>query len=74
MQWFWDIVRSYDAEMKARLLQFVTGTSRVPVTGFGDLRVSSNPQNIKCIFVCTMTLWCMFAQVSLNPYVLVASD
>ena len=35
--WFWDIVSEYDHELKARLLQFVTGTSGVPSKGFGYL-------------------------------------
>lgn len=38
VQWFWDIVRKYDIEMKARLLQFVTGTSGVPPGGFAFLK------------------------------------
>ena len=33
------MLEGLDAEMRARVLQFVTGTSRVPVTGFRDLRV-----------------------------------
>jgi len=36
--WFWEVVSEYDEEMKARLLQFVTGTSGVPSTGFGTLQ------------------------------------
>jgi len=36
--WFWEVVSEYDEEMKARLLQFVTGTSGVPSTGFGSLQ------------------------------------
>jgi hypothetical protein len=35
--WFWEVVREYDHEIKARLLQFVTGTSGVPSKGFGFL-------------------------------------
>jgi E3 ubiquitin-protein ligase NEDD4 len=39
VQWFWEIVRDeYDIEMKARLLQFVTGTSGVPPGGFAFLK------------------------------------
>ncbi|EGD73425.1 hypothetical protein PTSG_12263 [Salpingoeca rosetta] len=44
VKWFWQIVESFDAEMRARVLQFVTGTSRVPVTGFRDLRGSQGPK------------------------------
>ena len=36
-RWFWEIVREYDHELKARLLQFVTGTRGVPSRGFGYL-------------------------------------
>ena len=32
--WFWDTVSSFSQEHRARILQFVTGTSRVPVEGF----------------------------------------
>jgi len=30
-KWFWDVVESFDKEDMARLLQFVTGTSKVTV-------------------------------------------
>lgn len=36
--WFWEVVMGYDEEMKARLLQFATGTSGVPSNGFGFLQ------------------------------------
>ena len=35
--WFWQAVKSYDNEKRTRLLQFVTGTCRLPVGGFHDL-------------------------------------
>lgn len=38
VQWFWQIVESYGEEMRARLLQFVTGSSRVPLQGFKALQ------------------------------------
>lgn len=31
VKWFWAIVDSFDEEKRARLLQFVTGSSRVPL-------------------------------------------
>ncbi|KAL8707322.1 MAG: hypothetical protein Q9220_007634 [cf. Caloplaca sp. 1 TL-2023] len=37
IQWFWRAVRSFDKEEQAKLLQFVTGTSKVPLNGFGQL-------------------------------------
>ena len=51
--WFWDILSTWDSEMKARLLQFVTGTSRVPVTGFRDLRGSHGPKKFTLEIVAT---------------------
>ena len=46
VNWFWDIIRDdFDQEMKARLLQFVTGTSGVPSRGFSVLQ--GNDGNIK---------------------------
>lgn len=44
IQNFWKIVRSWDAEQKSRLLQFTTGTSRIPVNGFKDLQGSDGPR------------------------------
>ncbi|RKP29616.1 HECT-domain-containing protein [Metschnikowia bicuspidata] len=38
IQWFWRAVRSFDHEERAKLLQFATGTSKVPLNGFKDLR------------------------------------
>lgn len=37
IQWFWRAVKSFDSEEKAKLLQFVTGTSKVPLNGFKEL-------------------------------------
>jgi len=37
-------VRSWDGEQKSRLLQFTTGTSRIPVNGFKDLQGSDGPR------------------------------
>ncbi|KAI0064968.1 HECT-domain-containing protein [Artomyces pyxidatus] len=44
IEWFWQCLRSWPAERKARLLQFTTGTSRVPVNGFKDLQGSDGPR------------------------------
>ncbi|GJQ80835.1 putative E3 ubiquitin-protein ligase [Trypoxylus dichotomus] len=44
VQWFWRVVLSFPNEMRARLLQFVTGTSRVPMNGFKELYGSNGPQ------------------------------
>lgn len=46
VKWFWEVVKNdFDQEMKARLLQFVTGTSGVPPRGFSVLQ--GNDGNIK---------------------------
>ncbi|KAN0132225.1 hypothetical protein V8E53_009991 [Lactarius tabidus] len=45
IEWFWACVRSWPAERKARLLQFTTGTPRVPVDGFDDLQGSDGPRH-----------------------------
>ena len=39
VKWFWTIVEGYSEEMRARLIQFVTGSSRVPLQGFNALQV-----------------------------------
>uniref|UniRef100_A0A0A9Z0S7 E3 ubiquitin-protein ligase n=1 Tax=Lygus hesperus TaxID=30085 RepID=A0A0A9Z0S7_LYGHE len=44
IQWFWRVVLSFNNEMRSRLLQFVTGTSRVPMNGFKELYGSNGPQ------------------------------
>ena len=46
VKWFWEIVsEDFDAELKARLLQFVTGTSGVPSRGFSVLQ--GNDGNVR---------------------------
>ena len=37
IQWFWKCVRSWPPERMSQLVQFATGTPRIPVTGFKDL-------------------------------------
>jgi len=44
VQNFWKVIRTWDAEQKSRLLQFATGTSRIPVNGFKDLQGSDGPR------------------------------
>ncbi|KAF1740359.1 hypothetical protein MXB_5013, partial [Myxobolus squamalis] len=47
IKWFWILVESFDSEQRARLLQFATGTSHVPITGFADLYGGNGPQRFK---------------------------
>lgn len=39
--WFWEVVESFSDEERARLLQFATGSTRVPVEGFKALTSAS---------------------------------
>lgn len=49
-KWFWEIVRrDFDQEMRARLLQFVTGTSGVPSRGFSVLQGSDGNIKLFCL-------------------------
>jgi len=36
--WFWEVLRAFNREEKALFLQFVTGTSKVPLDGFAHLQ------------------------------------
>lgn len=47
IQWFWRAVRSYDHETRAKLIQFVTGTSKVPLEGFAKLQGSDGIQKFQ---------------------------
>jgi len=47
VEWFWEIVTSFDHGERARLLQFSTGTSNVPVSGFKGLQSTRGKQ---CLF------------------------
>merc|ERR1712070_532047 len=52
--WFWDVVeKDFSGEQKARLLQFTTGTSGVPATGFAMLQ--GNDGNIRKFTVNSIT-------------------
>jgi atrophin-1 interacting protein 5 (WW domain-containing E3 ubiquitin protein ligase 1) len=70
--WFWQFVRQSDNEKRARLLQFVTGTCRVPVGGFAELMGSNGPQKF-CIEKVGKESWLprshtCFNRLDLPPY------
>jgi len=73
IQWFWTFVREgMDNEKRARLLQFVTGTCRVPVGGFAELMGSNGPQRF-CIEKVGKENWLprshtCFNRLDLPPY------
>ncbi|KAG0451469.1 hypothetical protein HPP92_026409 [Vanilla planifolia] len=47
INWFWEVVKSFSKEDMARFLQFVTGTSKVPLEGFKALQGISGPQRLQ---------------------------
>lgn len=65
-------VKQSDNEKRTRLLQFVTGTCRVPVGGFGELMGSNGPQRF-CIEKVGKDTWLprshtCFNRLDLPPY------
>ncbi|GAB1598341.1 E3 ubiquitin-protein ligase Su(dx)-like isoform X3 [Argonauta hians] len=70
--WFWKFVRDLDNEKRTRLLQFVTGTCRLPVGGFSELMGSNGPQRF-CIEKVGKETWLprshtCFNRLDLPPY------
>ena len=53
--WFWECVQEWDQEMRARLLQFVTGTSKLPTAGFAGLYGATGPKRFQIIRVYDIT-------------------
>ncbi|KAJ4975986.1 hypothetical protein NE237_001092 [Protea cynaroides] len=47
VRWFWEVVKAFNKEDMARFLQFVTGTSKVPLEGFKALQGISSPQRFQ---------------------------
>lgn len=72
VQWFWQFVRAMDNEKRARLLQFVCGTCKVPVGGFAELMGSNGPQRF-CVEKVGKETWLprshtCFNRLDLPPY------
>ncbi|OQV23506.1 E3 ubiquitin-protein ligase Su(dx) [Hypsibius exemplaris] len=70
--WFWQYVKDCDNEKRSRLLQFVTGTCRIPVGGFNELMGSNGPQKF-CIEKVGKDSWLprshtCFNRLDLPPY------
>lgn len=70
--WFWRFVHEIDNEKRTRLLQFVTGTCRLPVGGFAELMGSNGPQRF-CIEKVGKETWLprshtCFNRLDLPPY------
>lgn len=47
IQWFWRALRSFDQADRAKFLQFVTGTSKVPLQGFASLEGMNGTQKFQ---------------------------
>ncbi|GBM42389.1 E3 ubiquitin-protein ligase HUWE1 [Araneus ventricosus] len=47
IQWFWRALRSFDQADRANFLQFVTGTSKVPLQGFAALEGMNGTQKFQ---------------------------
>jgi len=47
IQWFWRALRSFDQADRAKFLQFVTGTSKVPLLGFAKLEGMNGVQKFQ---------------------------
>ncbi|XP_038223686.1 NEDD4-like E3 ubiquitin-protein ligase WWP2 isoform X4 [Dermochelys coriacea] len=72
IQWFWQVIKEMDNEKRIRLLQFVTGTCRLPVGGFAELIGSNGPQKF-CIDKVGKETWLprshtCFNRLDLPPY------
>ncbi|KAM9023442.1 NEDD4-like E3 ubiquitin-protein ligase WWP1 isoform 5-T7 [Ara ararauna] len=70
--WFWQFVKETDNEVRMRLLQFVTGTCRLPLGGFAELMGSNGPQKF-CIEKVGKETWLprshtCFNRLDLPPY------
>ncbi|KAH9385126.1 E3 ubiquitin-protein ligase HUWE1 [Nematocida major] len=47
VRWYWRAVRSFTMEERAKLLQFATGTSKLPLEGFAGLRCQNGNQKFQ---------------------------
>jgi len=60
VSWFWEIVSNFSEADKAKLLQFCTGSSRVPIQGFKALQANDGR-------LCPFTLSIIDMSVSVFP-------
>ncbi|KAM6456593.1 NEDD4-like E3 ubiquitin-protein ligase WWP1 isoform 1-T1 [Liasis olivaceus] len=70
--WFWQFIKEADNEVRMRLMQFVTGTCRLPLGGFAELMGSNGPQKF-CIEKVGKETWLprshtCFNRLDLPPY------
>ncbi|XP_033011399.1 NEDD4-like E3 ubiquitin-protein ligase WWP1 isoform X3 [Lacerta agilis] len=72
IMWFWQFIKEADNEVRMRLMQFVTGTCRLPLGGFAELMGSNGPQKF-CIEKVGKETWLprshtCFNRLDLPPY------
>lgn len=60
VQWFWEVVEGFNKEDMARLLQFVTGTSKVIHLKLGFLLIFVNTGRL---FIATINLICIYCSI-----------
>uniref|UniRef100_A0A803TYV1 HECT-type E3 ubiquitin transferase n=1 Tax=Anolis carolinensis TaxID=28377 RepID=A0A803TYV1_ANOCA len=70
--WFWQFIKEADNEVRMRLMQFVTGTCRLPLGGFAELMGSNGPQKF-CVEKVGKETWLprshtCFNRLDLPPY------
>nr|CAB3266414.1 E3 ubiquitin-protein ligase SMURF2 [Phallusia mammillata] len=76
VKWFWQAIDSFDEEKRARVLQFVTGSSRVPLQGFKALQGSTGTQGPRLFTIqyvdnrtdCLPKAHTCFNRIDLPPY------
>lgn len=44
--WYWEILEEYSSEELAHLIQFITGTSKIPLEGFSQIQGMNGVQKI----------------------------
>ncbi|KAF1741904.1 hypothetical protein MXB_5390, partial [Myxobolus squamalis] len=66
--WFWQLVEAANDEYRVKLLQFVTGTSRIPSNGFKNLVGSGGTQKFSIEKWGTLNDLPSFNRIDLPPY------
>ena len=68
IQWFWEIVQGFSKEHKARFLQFVTGTSKVPLENICATKVPDTQGERQHQPYALGSYLCSFNQLDLPEY------
>lgn len=69
VKWFWQAVETFDEERRARLLQFVTGSTRVPLQGFKALQGDWCGGRVNLWWEKEIkVIWCLVAACKISGY------